>query len=404
MTNDNFSGFQLDDVYKTYTFDQDKSADPKESYLRAVDKLESAFTGECFKLEHFADYPCYVFRYGGAYVKTFGKGITKDQAKASAVMEYAERISWMTYEPADVVLDSYNNLLASYDLSAFLPLVQSFDYFADIKQYWIKSYNLTQNRETLYPILWSRFYERSNGLAAGNKKEETILQAICEVIERHNISMALESPQKLKLIDKFSIEDELICNAIKQFKEEGIELLILDAAIDVNLNTIAVCGIDSNADKYALEVGFGYGCHTNPKKAILRAITEYQQGREKLIHNFKSTDINPSTKKMTQTVLRVDIDMLGKLPVVGVDTLKDISTNNIKTEIESVVNILKDNGYEVIIVDKTHSSLQIPVFRIFVPGLSNLVFKRKGAVDKIPYQIAKRISEGLYRDSASFSE
>lgn len=399
-----YNDFQLNDVYKTYTYDQDKSADPKDSYERAVRKLESAFSGEVLKLEHFSDRPCSVFRYGGAYVKTFGKGVTEDQAKASAVMEYAERISWMTFEPSHVVLDSYKNLAGTYDLSAFLPLVEAYDYFADIKQYWIKSYNLTRNRETLYPILWSRFYERSNGLAAGNRKEETILQAMCEVIERHNISMALEYPQRLKRIDKETVGDDLINKAIRQFDEEGIELLILDASVDVKLNTIAVCGIDKNADKIALEVGFGYGCHTDPKKAVLRAITEYQQGREKLKYNFKHTDINPRTKKMTQTVLRIDIDMLRKLPVVGIESFTDISSDNIKSEIEAVVSILKDKGYDVLIVDKTHQILQIPVFRIFVPGLSNLVFKRKGSVEQIPQKIATRISERLYRDSASFSE
>jgi ribosomal protein S12 methylthiotransferase accessory factor len=53
---------------------------------------------------------------------------------------------------------------------------------------------------------------------------------------------------------------------------------------------------------------------------------------------------------------------------VDITTLPDLSHDNIKVEVENCVSSLSQIGMEVIVVDVTHTALQIPAFYTIIPG------------------------------------
>jgi Asp-tRNA(Asn)/Glu-tRNA(Gln) amidotransferase A subunit family amidase len=53
---------------------------------------------------------------------------------------------------------------------------------------------------------------------------------------------------------------------------------------------------------------------------------------------------------------------------VQMKDLPVLTNKDIKKEIEKILGLLKQKGYEVIVIDLTHRELKIPVVRMFVPG------------------------------------
>lgn len=375
----------LNSSLKNYTLAQDKAIDPKVTYKRAVRALNRSFPekGASLKVIKEVD-PIFVYDYGDASLNMHGKGMTKDQAMASAVMEYLERVSYLNFDyesDKGYITSSYNDLRKIRDID-FMENIFDVVYVDDKQKYssiiksipmhWVSGFSLTSNCEIPYPLNWNNLYQTSNGLAAGNTREEAICQGICEVVERHNIG-AITMPEievRTELINNDSISNELVEQFIKYLNGNGIEVYLFNVVYDVDIPTIMACCVDPNPPTENLEIGCGYGTHPDPIKAIIRAITEYIQFREGMLVPGAS-DISFNTKKGNwQYKFELDYQaLINTAPRVDCSSLPDISNVDIRDEILAIVDILKQSGYEVIVIDKTHPDLMIPVVRIFVPGM-----------------------------------
>ena len=129
-----------------------------------------------------------------------GKGITKDHAKASAMMEGFERYSAERQDIDETIIASLSEIeeFGEYIDPKSLNLPKEFEKkdISDLSLEWSKSIDLISNREYYIPTnaiyhpyiskddSQSLFKSNTNGLASGNILEEAILHGIFEVIER----------------------------------------------------------------------------------------------------------------------------------------------------------------------------------------------------------------------------
>ena len=137
-----------------------------------------------------------------------GKGSTKLEAKASALMEAIERYSslYSSY-PRSIIQGTYLELSKSYDkvlhpdevVEPVNPEYTDKDAIMDF----LLGFDLLSNEEVLVPaeIALNKYspkrpsictfaHSHTNGLASGNVLEESICHALCEVIERDALSIA----------------------------------------------------------------------------------------------------------------------------------------------------------------------------------------------------------------------
>ncbi len=116
----------------------------------------------------------------------------------------------------------------------------------------------------------------SNGCAAGNSKEEAILQGFMELAERDSVSIWWYNRLKRPGVDLDSF-DEPYFRALKEYyRTIDRSLWVLDITIDLKIP--AFVAISSRTDNGPVEdILYGFGAHFDPKIAIMRAVTEVNQ-------------------------------------------------------------------------------------------------------------------------------
>ena len=227
---------ELNNAYKTYTFDQDKIVTPEDTVRRFKEKLKKVnldILKRTIRIDSGRlDIPIYFSICGqDAYdiigtKKQMGKGGTPQQAEASACMELAERFSFFNFakNPANFFTDTYANVRdraipfemiakSVHDESDDLPVSQ--EIFENLPLQWTTGYNLTREREVLIPFDWFFTINQFNGPSAGNCLEEALSQGICEIVERHTSSLISHNKLRIPLIDPDSATDSLVVEMIQ---------------------------------------------------------------------------------------------------------------------------------------------------------------------------------------------
>jgi YcaO-like protein with predicted kinase domain len=134
-----------------------------------------------------------------------GKGLTKEHAMASALMESIERYSSLpSGGQRKFTRSSYAELSKTCKVLHPDRLVEPvrFEYRDDMLMDWLAGYDLASGEEVMVPASAALFrytppppavnpfaYFHTNGLASGNVMEEAICHALCEVIERDAMSL-----------------------------------------------------------------------------------------------------------------------------------------------------------------------------------------------------------------------
>ena len=132
-----------------------------------------------------------------------GKGLTKADAKAGAMMEAVERFCGEFWKRSRVT-GTYDSLVARGHVAmdpATMYLQRLGEYRADHVLEWVEGWDLLRERTVLIPLnfvicpyrgesghLWM---QSSNGLASGNTLEEAICHARAELIERDAYTIAM---------------------------------------------------------------------------------------------------------------------------------------------------------------------------------------------------------------------
>ncbi len=377
------SPLQLADAYKHYTYDQDKVLTPAETVARVrerLGRLDLKILQETVRIDSGRlDIPIYLSLLGVdarrvvPTQKQMGKGATPIQSEASALMELVERFSFFSYikerdllfaRPRELngqVLDFSYLARSLFDTS---PAAQA---AATLYQDWPLSFapatNLTTGRAVYLPLHWFYLIEEYNGPAAGNCLEEAILQALCEVVERHVGSVISHGRLATPLIDPDSATDPAARELLDKFKRNGIKVWLRDFSLDTGIPTVGALAYDPSTFPAESEIVFSAGTTTDPEKSLIRALTEVAQ----MAGDFhRRTSYRPTLPKYE--ALEDAAYLMAPGPMQPLSSLPNLAHPNLKEEIGNCLKALARLNLEVFVVDVTHPEIGIPAVYVLIPG------------------------------------
>ncbi|PWB87461.1 YcaO-related McrA-glycine thioamidation protein [Methanobrevibacter thaueri] len=317
-----------------------------------------------------------------------GKGISKDHAKASAMMEGFERYSAEKQESDDTIFATPNEIgeKGEYIEPKSLNLPQKFEKadLGDTRFEWNLAHDIITGNDyyvlsnaVFHPYnhdsdVESLFKSNTNGLASGNVLEEAILHGIFEVIERDAWSIFEMTHKNYSQINIDSIESELINEIIDKFESQGIKIKLMDFTADINIPTIAASA-DDTVTRDAGLLTLGIGTHLDPEVAILRALTEVAQSRATQINGAREDTVRADfareagyerMKRINKYYFRQEEEQ------INLSDIENKSTTSIDEDIDIVKEELIANDIKhVLYTDLTRPEVDVSVVRVIIPEM-----------------------------------
>jgi len=232
-----------------------------------------------------------------------GKGADDTSAKVSAIMESLESFHAENAACDEVKIAAYAmlNKIALVADPTRLPLSQQNRFHPDAVLPWARGEVFASGGERIYVpfelvhanftvprIPFSgAFTPSTNGLCAGNTREEALLHGVCELIERDAEALWRIGGEETKTatrVDVATISPTTNTKAhdyIDLFRRAGLELLIWDLTSDIGVAcfSVVVFDLESDPDLNPRPAAEGSGCHPDREIALCRALAEAAQGR-----------------------------------------------------------------------------------------------------------------------------
>lgn len=338
---------------------------------------------------------------------TNGKGTTKKSCLASALGEYFERLScnyffadfylgqdfssgdfvhypderWFSNDTGDDdsipdgLLDE--KLWQYYDPEQALGASKIFDVNSGSGARGICAcpYQRQRDGKTIwFPINIIGNIYVSNGMSAGNTKNEARVQSLSEVFERYIKNKIIAEGICLPEVPATVLQRfPKVVEAIDKLEQHGYRLRIADASLGGRYPVMSVTLINaSNATVFA-----SFGAHPSFEVALERTVTELLQGRDlDQLDGFQSPSFDLEEVADHHNLETHFIDSSG---LIAYDFFKnkpdyefsdwdhDASTTD---EFSYLCDIIHDLGFDIYIADYEH--LNVYSCRILVPGMSDI--------------------------------
>ena len=216
----------------------------------------------------------------------------------------------------------------------------------------------------------------SNGCAAGNTKEEAIVQGFMELVERDAVALWWYNRLKKPAVDLSSFNDsyfqELTDYYNKKFKRD---LWVLDITSDLNIPTFVA--ISRKHDQEAENILIQSGAHFDPHIAILSALTELSQSLYNAI-SFEQTASIPKLSTNIDALAWWQTAKIENQPYLTPDDTRILKvqadypqnwSDDLYTDVMHCVKIAETKGLELLILDLTRPDVDLHVVKAIVPGL-----------------------------------
>jgi thioglycine synthase len=347
-----------------------------------------------------------------------GKGPTRLDAKASALMESIERYcSLPSNNKKKMIQGSYKDVSKVSKILHPSNVVEPmlFEYDEEMIMDFLPGYDLMNNEQILVPTPLALFryspnppavnpfaYHHTNGLASGNVLEEAICHSLCEVIERDATSLAelnasalpynilrtmtkylsdngleidpveskefVDDDTRFADVDISDINFKPISNLVKKFNDAKIPLIIKDITSPIGIPTFNASSIEWITEDYGY-LAEGHGTHPDARIALLRAITEVSQTRAANIQGARD-DLRKISYGNSNSDEKKTWQFMKSKKYINFSEIKTYVNDDILDDINLILSRLNSNGLkQVIVVDLTHPQIMIPVVRTIVPGL-----------------------------------
>jgi len=319
----------------------------------------------------------------GAITVYNGKGASKEQAKASAIMEALERYSGEV-RGDDMVRKGVEDMLSSenaLDPRELILPARTAMHLMHQSVAWVKGFDLQEEEDIWVPasavfhpysstLDMPLFRTNTNGLASGNTMEEAVVHGLCEVVERDAWSIC-EARRRVRG-DIALPRDALISNMMEKFTSQGIEVHLKDLTSDVGLPTFAAAADDVRLQDPAL-LCLGMGTHLNPRITVIRALTEVAQSRLTQIHGAREDTVRGGAARQMGYERMKRLNSMWFSALSGPSSLDDheaLDTRDLYDDLNIVLERLRSKGFrQAIAVELTRRELDIPVVRTIVPGM-----------------------------------
>jgi bacteriocin biosynthesis cyclodehydratase domain-containing protein len=312
--------------------------------------------------------------------RSYGKGMTDDQARTGALCEALERYSGVFRGDEPLLRAAFRDLGDdavhanaclgiserqygareewNRDAPAIMRIPERFD--EDAQTDWAPAWSLTHGRKRHVAAAYCYYgYPRgangfsnadSNGNAAGTCLEDAILQGLLELVERDAAGIWWYSRATRPAV---ALETPYGNAMTREYAARGRQLRLLDLTTDLGIPVCAAVSIGQQPEIF----GLGFGAHLDPVIAVTRAITEANQ----LL----------AINKKTRRLYRGDLADRRFLEPAG---FREMSTaampsDDLRNDVLTCVEILSRLGLEVIVLDQTREEVGLPVVKVIVPGL-----------------------------------
>ncbi len=287
---------------------------------------------------------------------------------------------------------------------------------------WSPAWSLTYNELRYVPTAYCYYgYSRrenvrftradANGCAAGNCKEEAIVQGFLELVERDSVALWWYNRLSKPAVDLASFDFPYFQDIQTYYKTLHLDLWVLDITSDLNIPTFAAISRRNNQEKE--NIMFGFGTHFDPQLGILRALTELNQllpaafyadelNHQPQNHNktgewwtaFEAVDWWNTATIESQSYLAPAETCQSK---VSADYLEH-SCDDFYGEVMHCVEIAKTRGLETLVVDQTRPDTGLYVVKVIVPGLRHFWARfGPGRLYDVPVQMGW-LTEALNED------
>lgn len=317
-----------------------------------------------------------------------GKGSSLELSQISAIMESIEAYHMENQSPPSFRGKFNQNLGHNLINPEELYLTEFNAPLEEIEFDWIPVENIIDKKIFYIPASFVKintsipnidylyFNVSSNGLAAGNSKDEALSHAICEIIERDSLtkwqSKTIEQRDNVR-VDPSTVKDfnlEFIDNLYKN----NLKLKIWDITSDLRVPSYQVAIIDNHSLR-SLNVFTGSGAHLSREIALFRAISEAIQGRLTYISGIRDDIFGEYYKNMrlnNNKLVTTSSTKEGK----NYQDCTSIETGSISNNLTTLLDILIKHGYQqVLVYEHTKKELGIPVVHVFIPGMQRNVLR-----------------------------
>jgi ribosomal protein S12 methylthiotransferase accessory factor len=327
-----------------------------------------------------------------------GKGTTRADAYAGAMMEAIERHAGERYD-GPVIASSHYNLRSDHPcvdpLEIHVPMVRK--YSEHLMLEWVLGFDLMTRRPTYAPLNcvvapyssdsgMSLFYTSTNGLASGNTRVEAVCHALCEVIERDATGLAMARadvrPAVAAILADMGFDGKLSAEPgkpplislrglprratalVRKLQRAGLEVELQNLTPATGIATIACTIAEPQGLPTAFNTHSGCGTHPDARIALTRALTEAAQSRLTCIQGGREDlpDFVPA-KGAPPVETRY-----GDRPTISFDDIASYQHPSVADDVEFIIERMRQSGFDqVVVVDITRQEVGIPVVRVIVP-------------------------------------
>jgi YcaO-like protein with predicted kinase domain len=332
---------------------------------------------------------------------TYGKGISKDWALASAWGEMVERIQNLAfymsliYSVRPEIPNQTDNIFSYFPDEKILSLSDDSGVLfennflkltgnklnnsrSDGKIIGVPFYNYFKKEESFFPFRALQVMVGSNGMCSGNTPKEALIQGISEIFERYVLKCLYLKPFCPPDIPLSVFENTEIQQKISKLESEfGYKVQIKDCSMDKRYPVIGVL-VQNKNNAYA----FHLGADPSPITALERCLTEMFQGGTICFRSKKEMEQNvpydlksPFWKKNLSRTIRAYAGhwppaILSNEPSYVFKRFNHPVSVSDKEDLEYLFTILRDEGREVYI--RNNSFLGHPSYFVYIPELSEI--------------------------------
>jgi len=328
---------------------------------------------------------------------SFGKGSTAEQGEASALMEAIERYSgifqgdeirmerrFVDFAPGEAIAPNEVQLFSEAQFQGrhtqpddSHPVPEPLD--PSTRTEWSPAWSFRDKRFRYLPtgllyFFYGGFHTDSNGCAAGNTREEAIVQGFLELVERDAYAIWWYNRLQRVEVDLKQFEDSYVRDLQSQLADGGRRLWVLDITSDLGVPTyVAITHWMQNGHE---NIEFGSGSHFDRRIALLRSLTELSQfmaiGAMGGASGEKPTldGVTPLRLDDYQFLIPCNNSIVPPAPSLKVH-------DNTRDQVNACIEIATRAGYDFLVLDQTRPDVEVPVVRVLVPGLRHF-YRRYG--------------------------
>lgn len=385
---------KIQTVKKYFWTDSPHSKNPSETVEHALAQVRGSGLNIFDDLKDISEFgtnaiPIYHVS-SGVSGNEWGKGLTHDQSKASAVMERIERYSAVhsikTRQSSLKLaprVDLQERSLSLDDLTASNLqhyLYKDLGSIDNLEVLWTRVSSLTLKDQLWVPASRAFFgckqpiikdFMCSNGLSANNTIEEAIIQGLSELIERHIYHlhyMNINRPAPTR-IDFSDLHSDTLARVIEDLISSGYLVIANYHPTPLPFCTVSVL-LFNPSENHTFDNGGCYvhfGTASNPEVALARCITECIQSMA--AEKFRGRGLS---MKPTIIPRRVRQELEWRLKegrVVKVSGISHFQFDDFLDDLNMAISTLEKIGHEVLVSELTHEKIGIPVVRVICPGL-----------------------------------